>query len=455
MRGIPFRSQKTIPHHEFESKPVTEASDLDKRDWIFPRVWAALLLLLLAVTWRIWLPIGVLPDVPLLGWPPVGERSLIVISLQAVVMLALLGSILAIMLRRGGRYRLWGAVSTCLVIAFCFDQLRMQPWAYQSVIYGLVFASMRPVTAHRWLVPLAASVYIYSAAGKFDYQFAHTVGQDFLFTASDFIDFGRDTPAGDGGRSTRFLRSLDPATRASIALLFPACEMLIGLALLWKRTRRIGGYFAVAMHASLFALLGPWGLAHSLGVLVWNAALAIQAYFLFIDRRWDRAGRADEPAAAARPWSATGLIARAAVTLALLAPLAERRDRWDHWLSWALYSPHSSRVVVEIHHSEIDSLPRTARHHLAVDENGDGWRELKLDAWSLEAMGVPIYPQARYQLGLTVAIAQRLDSPGAIRAILRGVSDRWTGRRDDQRLIGLKELEQAADRYWLGGQAEG
>ena len=75
---------------------------------------------------------------------------------------------------------LWWSVAACLLVSFLLDQHRLQPWAYQSAIYALVFAAIDPRRTRRYLIPLAASVYLYSAAGKFDFQFAHTVGQDFL-----------------------------------------------------------------------------------------------------------------------------------------------------------------------------------------------------------------------------------------------------------------------------------
>ena len=87
---------------------------------------------------------------------------------------------------------------------------------------------------------------------------------------------------------------------------------------------------------------------------------------------------------------------------------------------------------------------------LEADDDGDGWRRLSLSRWSLDCVGVPIYPQARYQLGLTSEIARRHQLGDAVRVKIRGTSDRWTGERTAEWAIGQKELDRASERFWLG-----
>ncbi len=61
----------------------------------------------------------------------------------------------------------------------------------------------------------------------------------------------------------------------------PAFEMAVSLLLIFRKTRRIGLVGAVAIHAALLAILGPWGLDHSTIVLVWNGALILEDLLLF------------------------------------------------------------------------------------------------------------------------------------------------------------------------------
>ncbi len=345
----------------------------------------------------------------------------------------------------------WWLIAGGLSLGFLIDQHRLQPWAYQSVIYASVFATMRPAMARRILIPLAASVYIYSAAGKFDYQFVHSVGQEFLnvplrwFGMADAIDEG---------------------TKATLAHGPPVVELAAGVMLLFDKTRRVGGMIVVALHASLLVFLGPWGLDHSHGVLLWNVLLTVQAWFLFLspvkdDSRDNRLLYRQLFRLPFRRDSKLGLrqrlgrgvaqcLALGSLLVALIAPASERAGLWDHWTSWALYSPHSSRTQVEFHRSAIGKLPATASEHFQADEDGDGWQTLALDDWSLDSLAVPVYPQARYQLALARELADQGEiEKSAVRCKVRSIANRVTGRREEQLLLGLNEISEALNDYWL------
>jgi hypothetical protein len=329
--------------------------------------------------------------------------------------------------------QLWWLVAASLFISFLVDQHRLQPWAYQSAIYAVVFASMDRSQARRWLIPLAASVYLYSAAGKFDFQFTHTVGQDFLDAV--FRPFGG------------LPDSLDPSARTRLALIFPAIEFLAGLGLLFRPTRPFAAVAVMLMHTSLIVMLGPWALDQSTGVLVWNLLLLIQAYLLMLRSERDDENRVESP-----PPHRAGISTRLTqifVLMALIAPLFERSGYWDHWTSWSLYSPHTSRVDIELHRSAIASLDPYVQSFLDADSNQDGWQQLSLQRWSLGDRAVPIYPQARYQLALAAELAARHQLNDEIRVRVRGCANRWTGRRQERLLLGRREIQDGLKAFWL------
>ncbi len=334
--------------------------------------------------------------------------------------LVLVGSLIAALAFPNRQRLAWSVVSLSLLISFLVDQHRLQPWAYQMAIYAIAFATIPAIRARSWLMVLAASIYIYSAAGKFDFQFTHTVGQDFLNTIA--------TPF--GGLPVEW----DLSKCAKIALLFPIGELVVGIGLLLPWTRRLAAPAAMLMHAILLAILGPWGLGHSNGVLVWNVALMFQAYFLVMK---------PAPTEDDQTPSRFSIVAYGTVAIALLAPLSERYGYWDHWTSWALYSPHNSRVEIQIHESAIERLPAEVQEFVEDDTDGDSWRALNVGDWSLNVRKVPVYPQARYQLELAREVADRYDLQDAIRAEQQSVSDRWTGRREESRFIGQTEIEKA------------
>jgi hypothetical protein len=400
---------------------------LDQR-WPLPRLWALVLLLLLVLTHRLWftgLGSGEMPLVPLssgrLDVPP---------GAGLIPTLALVLGLIAVVLSPVRCRRCWWLVAGSLLACFLIDQHRLQPWAYQSAIYAPAFAVMDQRQWRRWLIPLAASVYLYSAAGKLDLQFAHTVGQDFLAAVV--------RPLGGVPESWSL------SSRARLAMWFPACELLCGAGLLLPVTRRVAAAGVIAMHAVLLALLGPWGRDHSGGVLGWNALLMVQAHQLFFRR-----GTPDWPAKGSQLAGGGVRLAQGLIVASLLCPLLERRGYWDHWPSWSLYSPHTSRVEIEVHRLASSSLDPHLASFLEVDEDGDGWRKLSIGRWSLASRGVPIYPQARYQLALAARIAAQSQLSDEIRARLQGVSDRWTGRRDEQLLSGRAAIDVGLQQYWL------
>jgi hypothetical protein len=292
--------------------------------------------------------------------------------------------------------------------------------------------------ARRWLIPLAASVYLYSASGKFDFQFAHTVGQDFLQAAAAPL----------GGLPDR----LSDSARTGLALLFPAIEFVAGAGILLRPTRRIAGMVLCGMHLCLVYLLGPLSRDHSNGVLLWNLLLMAQAYLLLI--REPALDATDERQAilSERP-SGTNRVAavlvRLVIVTALVAPLLERQGLWDHWTSWSLYSPHTSYVDIEIHQSAMVRLSPSLLRHLQEDQDGDGWCLLDLRGWSLAERRVPVYPQARYQLCIAAELVQRHQLTDDIRARRWSVSDRWNGQREQTMLGNAAQIQTDLARFWL------
>jgi hypothetical protein len=398
----------------------------------------------------------------------------------------------------------WLLIGLTLLVGFVLDQHRLQPWAYQTALYSAWFVCLPKNVAVRCMRILTISIYVYSSIGKFDYQFTHTVGQDFLLTTGSLI--GVDVGTWDG------------SLRHRIVLAFPLVELLAALLLIVPPARRLGGGLAMAMHVNLIVLLSPWGMNHSWGVLAWNAVLAGQAYLLFVipltvveptsDGATEpkQAGETESDDLRSRmslgrhPWRTA--IAVGLLGLAVLLPLSERRDfksasawHWDHWLSWALYSPHNSRFQWEVHRSLTSNFPEAWGDAVGDDFDGDGWHEVDLGTLALTVRGVPVVPQARYQLGWALAIIESLKVPNevgnevgngirdgvgdgvdsrfgngtseeidqkkaasqdvanqfknGVRGVLRSSSRRRDGERSEQWLMNLADMQKASRAFWL------
>jgi hypothetical protein len=383
----------------------------------------------MSVTFPLWIgTVGAVSDFPTVTWFALPDSAWLIRAVEWIASGAILIA-LGIVIRDGSRTWPWWLIGVGLAISILIDQHRLQPWAYQSLLYAVVFAGMPWRTGRRWIIAIAISVYFYSAAGKLDYQFVHTVGNQMVRTLIG--PFG----------------PISEATATKLAFALPLAELTIAVLLAIPRTRRRGGYLAIAMHLTLIGLLGPWGLDHSLGVITWNALLATQSWILFcrIPTPDHSIDRTDQSTIGVLRQSVAAIV----VTAALVAPLAERSGYWDHWTSWALYSPHNSRADIQVHQSAIKELPIELHAFLTGDPDGDRWIDLDVDQWSLRQRLVPVYPQARYQLALALDLAKNYQLGQAIRVKVKGVSDRRSGQRHVTFLIGRSDLESELRQYWL------
>lgn len=402
--------------------------------------WSLALLALMAATFRLWLPAswigaGDYPAVPMFDPATVGlsQQTSDFLSIATTFAIAIACFVTVGM----GRSRwAWPIIAVSLAIAVALDQHRLQPWVYQSFLYAVLLASASRTESgrlseatFRLLRLLTISVYLFSAAGKFDFQFLHTVGQDFLTTPLQWI--GVDV-------STWSAR-----TRLIAATTFPTFELCVAMMLCWPRTRVFGVWMATAMHLGLIAVLSPMGLGHSPGVLVWNVVMAMQAWWLFAGPvvETDDEPRSENGRASTLSW--------VAIVIALVMPIFERGGYWDHWLSWALYSPHSSRATLQIHESAIDQLPEAWRVAVTADDDSDRWHDLNLGQLSLAIRRVPVVPQARYQWALADRIIQESGIKNQVRGKVQSASDRWTGQRGEQWWTRPDEFQRAGESFWL------
>ncbi len=401
------------------------------------RAMAVFGLTLLAVTWRLWTPQHVFPQVPLLSLAIAAPAWCDWLGGAGMVA----GLLLALVSPERGRWATGGLLlyAASAVAMFVLDQERLQPWAYQFTVMALVLAWADGRSAAALLRLFVASFYFHSALTKFDYSFLHTLGQQFLETLASLA----------GGS----IEVWSEPARVAAALVFPLGELAVAVGLCFARTRAAALAGAVVLHVLLLAILGPWGLDHKPGVLVWNAYFIVQDWLLFAPPNLltlgllPKLGRRsaepdDEPPRA--PWRVRALVA-AVVLLPLLSPTG-----WfDMWPSWGLYASNSERVVLLVHRSQLDSLPEEVAPFVETPRDAaDPWLRVRLDRWALATLQAPIYPQARSQLGAARAIVERYVPPHRARVVRFGLGDRLTGERPYEVLTGLSQWQAAGDESW-------
>lgn len=452
---------------------------LERRLWLLRCGLAVAAGSLVLASWPLWFPGFSGSDFPLVPlWKPLLDAPRWIDSLlSGLLCLGLLlwfapGSILS----RCG-------VGLTLVIGLALvslDQHRLQPWFYQLLVISALLLCGDQRFRWRAVTWLVISVYLYSAVGKFDFEFLHTVGQEFLIATGSVLGMG--------------VEAWSEQQRLWGVTALPLFELLLGIGLVIPRTRTYAGWLACIFHlflAGSFAFI----LQHSWGVILWNLQFAFQAIVLFgwpvLGLRSPNSGfnqtghqrqpMPDEPAEAAGSQTSARLAASSepvagerwlpawggqiVLGLALLLPLGERWGWWDHWLSWALYAPHSSRVEVFVARTAVKQLPEGVRR-VTQASSGDArtntspedrpselakslWVRIPIDRWSLQQTGTPIYPQARFQLGVARYLAQHFNSDFMARAELRGVANRFSGKRRNWQLRDRREIERADQRFWL------
>lgn len=386
--------------------------------------WGSTLAACVAATWPLWTPLRdvprIAPAAPLAAIPPGADFGL----------LAALGAGVAVAVLPGGRERRGLTIAAAaLALLMLVDQLRWQPWALHALVVAAVLRDSDRPRAEGRLRGIVVAVYAFSALAKLDATFAQTLGHQLVTALAGLagIDFA----------------SFPPGARTALALSLPLAELavagVLAAAWRWPRCRGWGRGGAVAMHALTVAALGPWGLGHGVGVLVWNAGFAWQTFTLF-------APRPEDPKAPERSPRAP-LTASLAAIAATCGPLLTVAGVGDQWPGWALYAPGGERATLYVVVGAEDRLPESLRAF--VDDAGESvWRRVRLDDWVLSSTGAPIYPQNRIAAALAAAITDRSRLSSGLRIVAETPADRLGGHREALSLETPDALRRAAH---LGG----
>ena len=397
------------------------------------RLLAIGVLALVAGTWKLWTPQTVFPQVPLIsaachwpGWCDWACLATLVLSAMALLLFP-----------RQSQRVASGGLALSLAGFFVLDQHRLQPWAWQFFLLALLLSMADDATVRRGWMGLAISIYFWSAISKLDYTFCHDQGPALLG--------GLKRAMGLRGLETQWTRPLDVAGSFGFAL----SELGVALLLAWPRTRWLGFWTAIIMHVTLLAALGPLGLNHSHGVLLWNLFFIAQDWLLFHVASQPSSLKPDHASISwttrirdSIDWPSTipSRLALSVIVGAMLWPALEPMGFCDHWLAWAVYSarPGHSHVITDSETNLDVPLTQTISpdsfeldtpemHHpriLHIVETGK---------WSLETLRVPILPENRFQIGVACHLAEHKNFRGAV--ILSKPANRWTGRSDSSQQI--------------------
>ena len=333
------------------------------------------------LSFRLWATDRTFPLAPMVDWlPSIPPRFGYAGTLLLLILLAVISFV------KSPKHYL-AALVGLLVILIVLDQSRLQAWVY---FWGFVFLALtvfhyRPASRPSVLQVLRlllCVMYFWSGIHKLNHQ---------------FVTYGLPWIVGS-----------DDAVVKAFALPVAAYEAAIGVLLLFPRTRKVGLYSAVALHAIILIVLGPLGRNYNSVVWPWNLALIGTVFILFRD---DTPPRSILTPKTALHW-ATIVVMGIIPALGLLHVL-------DPPLSFKLYSGNVSRMYIQPPPEE------RARYESYITPEGD----ISVQNWSMGELNVFFYPSERVYWKIFEDVASRSPSPGNARLIIVGEPDLFTGER--------------------------
>ena len=399
---------------------------------------------LIWVTWRLWIGAPVFPQVPLvswfIGWPNWCDWA--VSGLMVVSLISTFGTGERIHDNRPASL----TFSLSFLLVVLLNQHRLQPWAYEFCVLLLVMAFLPPPKAVPCLRLFVASIYLHSGLSKLDVTFLTTHGEVFISVLTDAIGWD--------------LSSAPVGVRRALVAMLPLGEILVAVGLLAPKTRRAAKWISVLMHLMLLWILGPWGLGHQPGVLIWNVYFIVQNLILFHSNPnapSEMLTGSSEVASSRRMQILGGY---ALVAVVVLLPFLEPFGWYDHWPSWAVYASRPERVRVYVSENRVQDLPVELQKFVTEDDppadaverffaGKSALKRLRIDQWSLEVLKAPIYPEDRFQVGVALALAEKYDLGDDLRVEIDGPANRFTGERSKTILNGEEEIREACDRFFF------
>lgn len=241
-----------------------------------------------------------------------------------------------------------------------------------------------------------------------------------IYVFASLSRFGPDVASGMSGQVLKVILqalNLDQIRPTDsrfqlLATIMNGAELLIGIALLFQRTRKAAVIAAVLLHGTLIACLSPWGLNHHVGVLVWNSFLMLAVPMLFWAQNTQHTEMGTEIATTQfGSWKTRLLVAGI-----VLIPTAGLFGFTDNWLAWQVYSPRPEVLKLTVDQSSVQYLPESLRPFVQPPQPLQSDCPIRLDRWSLHSKLVPMYPEDRFQIATAKWVVERAVQNGADKA---------------------------------------
>lgn len=263
-------------------------------------------------------------------------------------------------------YRILGlGVVVLFVFLGILDQNRLQPYFYQSIL-TIFFISLYDLKNHKpqilsGIYLIFFATYFWSGVQKFSPAFY----EHWLKALLKHFDF------------------LPLWLLQSFTYAVPWLEMIIGLFLLFNKTRKLGVISIIGMHSIIVLMLFylgygynvvPWNLQNiiSVYILFWNLQIKGNPINVFISRlEWKKA---------------------IVITLTFILPFTNIFGGWDHLLSFSYFSAKLDYYLILIKPELAAQMPEYIQQHFIPYE---GKQLLYVQTWATDSNKVLFYPEER------------------------------------------------------------
>lgn len=322
------------------------------------RLIAANLLVQIFVSHELWLPVERLfptaPALALFDFPQFFQVIFACVLILALCLILLFP-----------RQKIWLFVFlSCTFLMVLADLNRLQVWLYQQwwLLWLLTFeGKISGRLIRSFLLFSLAAVYFWSGVSKLNVWYATDIFPWLL-----------------GFSDQKISNSLQFAAFASAIF-----EALLGLSLLFKKTRSVGKWGILLMHTLVLIAIGPFLKNWNQVVWSWNILmpflifiLAKNADFQFVKKEFDFA---KTPAT---------LYAIVFLIIPLLDVFGLKEDQ----LAFKMYSGTETEATIYFSKKNSHCLP--AYLYDEIIEMPDSSQYLELDVWAQQELGVPAYPSS-------------------------------------------------------------
>lgn len=409
------------------------ATNPESRLEVVVRLLATFQVALMAVTWPLWWGQSNFPQVPLIatGIAPANGSFLSAVLVFAVSLIAVAGLYRQYEARRVRVLQWISLVSGLLLVVL--NQHRLQPW--------------------HWLFLLCQTWCLLFAAPHSLHLMRHTLSSTYVCAALSRISL---TPQNGitGLIVSQLLKmshvaawTTDRNALAILCCLAIVAEFLIGVLLLFRRTRTAGAVLALLLHLLLLLALGPYGLNHSAAVLLWNANLLCLVPLLFIGKHLKSKRRSDDRPQTSERW------VKAAVIVTWMIPLSGLFGIADNWPAWQVYSPRPEHWTCLIHADDRSQLPEVLQPFTGMPAPLSEWSPIRLEHWSLAATHAPLYPEDRFQLAIIESVLSQLPPDCRFRVEISEPGGLFWWRRRSREVATRADLQKEHLRFHLNSAA--